>query len=781
MEVQKMKDLGISLGRIVSVAADNRIFFIPVTFLLGRTEMVAGILPFGFAFFAASANILPKRLFLVVAVLAGAATKGRPEQVYLNLGGILLFYFINKLFKSFGKENQPLAAFVSITIPVVALAVLNGFLMYDLIRSAFCILIVMVSYFIFRHTLSAFVLKKGRKVLTNEEIISTAITAGLVASGLVGQGESAAVIKDVICLVIIMYAGYRAGSGAGAAAGVVLGLAGSLSSDLVPITVGVFSFSGFISGVLKGKKKTVFVMGMLGANAILALYLNEIASPYEYLKEVAIASVIFFLVPKKQIAALESLFIGGDEFKESRYINNRVRNIAVTRLEKFSQAFDELAATFNEINDAFASPDQREISAMFDKVADRVCRDCSLCRHCWDRNFINTYQAMFKIVENLDKKGYVDADDIPEYFLERCERIGAFVEVVNFSYEMFKIDLVWKGRISESRSLIASQYKCLADAVYSLANEIKSKISYMEEVEDKIFGALVNKGVNVKEVKAVENNFGRYEIEILHAGCGGSKNCLGIIEKTVSEAAGRRMYSDNTTCGKIIDGCCLLKMHECDNFRVTVGIAGARRKGSEVSGDSFSFLNTDTGKYIVALSDGMGSGYQAANQSKATISLLENLIESGFTKDMAVNLINSVLVLKCGDETYSTIDISIIDLFSGDVEFVKTGAPPTYVKKADDVEIVKAASLPAGILGNIETELMHKTVEDGDIIIMTTDGIVDSFASENNGEKELAGFIRGITSANPQEFADIILKEAETRCGGQPEDDMTVVVAKIWC
>ena len=46
----------------------------------------------------------------------------------------------------------------------------------------------------------------------------------------------------------------------------------------------------------------------------------------------------------------------------------------------------------------------QDISSLFDRVADNVCKDCSLCLHCGDRNFYNTYQVMFKVVESLEKK-----------------------------------------------------------------------------------------------------------------------------------------------------------------------------------------------------------------------------------------------------------------------------------------------------------------------------------------------------------------------------------------
>jgi len=130
----------------------------------------------------------------------------------------------------------------------------------------------------------------------------------------------------------------------------------------------------------------------------------------------------------------------------------------VERLNNFARAFEELSKTFSEISQTKIVAGKQDISSLFDRVADKVCKDCSLCLHCWDRNFYNTYQVMFKIVENLEKKGWIDESDIPEYFMERCERIGEFVRQVNNVYELFKVDMVWKNRIGESRGLYRSNW-----------------------------------------------------------------------------------------------------------------------------------------------------------------------------------------------------------------------------------------------------------------------------------------------------------------------------------
>jgi len=158
---------------------------------------------------------------------------------------------------------------------------------------------------------------------------------------------------------------------------------------------------------------------------------------------------------------------------------------------------------------------------------------------------------------------------------------------------------------------------------------------------------------------------------------------------------------------------CNLKLVEAEVFSITTGMARSSKYENQVSGDSYSFMNTGSGKYILALSDGMGTGQAASSQSKVAISLLEQFMETGFDQDTAIKLINSILVLKSDDDSFATIDLSAIDLYDGKIEFVKIGAAPTFIKRQNKVEVVKTVSLPAGILSDIDTELVSKNADNG--------------------------------------------------------------------
>ena len=214
-------------------------------------------------------------------------------------------------------------------------------------------------------------------------------------------------------------------------------------------------------------------------------------------------------------------------------------------------------------------------------------------------------------------------------------------------------------------------------------------------------------------------------------------------------------------------------------YKLIIGSATAKKQKSNVSGDSSIETELQDGKYMIAISDGMGSGEKAKRSSKTVIEMLERLLTTGFEKDVSIGLINSTVNLNSNEETYATIDISIIDLENGNIEFIKNGACPTFIKSNKNVEIIKAVSFPAGMLDKIDLVVYDKDLKNNDIIVMCSDGILESNTEYKNKELWLKELLEDITTNDVQQIADIILQESKDNGFGITKDDMTVIVIKI--
>ncbi len=205
----------------------------------------------------------------------------------------------------------------------------------------------------------------------------------------------------------------------------------------------------------------------------------------------------------------------------------------------------------------------------------------------------------------------------------------------------------------------------------------------------------------------------------------------------------------------------------------------ARAMKDKISGDNFSIMKLEDGEVIIALSDGMGTGKEAADESETVLALMEQLLEAGFKTETAVRLINSNLVLKADKQTFSTIDMGTINLCTGMCEFVKLGAASTFIKRDNWVETISSTTLPIGMFKAVDYDSVTKKLYDGDKIIMVTDGVLDCLKEEDK-EAYMEKAIMDITSNNSQEIANRILDLALSQRNYVPVDDMTVIVAGVW-
>ena len=170
----------------------------------------------------------------------------------------------------------------------------------------------------------------------------------------------------------------------------------------------------------------------------------------------------------------------------------------------------------------------------------------------------------------------------------------------------------------------------------------------------------------------------------------------------------------------------------------------------------------------------MGSGQAAKNSSKRVINMLENLLTSGFEKDTSIELINTAMTASTEDDMYATIDAIILDMYSGNVEFIKNGACSTYIKTAEGVQTIKDASIPVGMSSKVKSVTYDKDLESGDIVVICSDGVQDS--GESNWIKNI---IEKMQTENVQKIADIIIGEAIDNNFGIAKDDMTIIVARV--
>ena len=246
------------------------------------------------------------------------------------------------------------------------------------------------------------------------------------------------------------------------------------------------------------------------------------------------------------------------------------------------------------------------------------------------------------------------------------------------------------------------------------------------------------------------------------------------ISQIVSKICKTKMYVESDESSQHA-GWQVLNIKTAPKYDVVFGTSAITKSSSTKSGDCYAIMRLEDGKILMALCDGMGSGEKAQKTSTTAMSLVENFYKAGFSSDIILGSVNKFLSLGSQD-VFSCLDMSIIDLKNGSVDFIKLGATNGFIKHKDTINVVECSALPLGIINNVNPTIKTTMISGGDMIILCTDGVSDSFGSD----EEMTDFVNNVSSLNPQEVADAIMDKALANNNNVALDDMTILVAKIF-
>lgn len=311
--------------------------------------------------------------------------------------------------------------------------------------------------------------------------------------------------------------------------------------------------------------------------------------------------------------------------------------------------------------------------------------------------------------------------------------------------------------------------------------EIYNFLRISKEEEFEIYGKLRNKRVEMKKIMGIENR--RHHREYLITAKCLTHETMGtrVLANVLEEVFGKRFVpskNSRKTVGREEQTYCFV---EEANFYLMCGAAKEAKGKEGISGDNYSVQNLGEDQTVISLSDGMGCGNAACEESETVIELLEKMLDAGFEDRVALRMINATVMNRSEEERPTTLDFGIIDLHTGLCDFVKLGAAATFVKRGRWVETIQSTSMPLGVLPEVDYETVRKKLYDGDMLVMVSDGVVDAFGVEKNMEK-LRDIIMNIHVDSPKEYARLIMENIKKMIPDskeRPRDDMTVLVTKI--
>ena len=209
-----------------------------------------------------------------------------------------------------------------------------------------------------------------------------------------------------------------------------------------------------------------------------------------------------------------------------------------------------------------------------------------------------------------------------------------------------------------------------------------------------------------------------------------------------------------------------------DRFGVDIAISQCAASGV-INGDCCGWQDLGDGRVVMVVSDGMGKGKKAAAESLMVTRTMISLLKSGVTVDLALKMINTIMLMKDNEDSYATLDMVTVDKQSGKAKFYKIGAAPTLIRRRSNVEEVKLSAVPLGIVNGLKVRYVETTLKKDDWIIMMSDGVSDG------GLQKIKETTADVRSTDPQTMSDLIMNRAADSYIGRERDDLTVMVARI--
>ena len=740
-------------------------------------------------------------LGIVLISLVGNGIKfgvGGALEYFLTTLVLVVSLFIFKPRYNENERNEKIRIgkniFLATIIIQIAKYAISGFTLYDILSGITVSIIAMVFYKIFVNSIVVLQDFREKKAFSIEELMGASL---LLAISVGAFGDFNIVgfnIRNILSIFIVMALGWKNGILVGTTSGVTIGVTLGVITGSEPIMIAAYAISGMLAGIFNKLGKIGVIIGFALGNVLLAYVSNGYTVELIYFKEILVASIGLLLLPKNFQIDLEE-FIGNSKFLPvtPNGALNKSKEVA-ENLTHVSDAIKEMATSYRgnieDASDVEIKEKNKEIfmtellnnlepykdNMLYDDIANPESEITQkIFEYLLDKQEIDR-KALLQIFADCNSYVVGFEDKEVSQYLE--DNISQMITLINISYKVSKNDFIWRKKIEQNQKNIGNQLTAMSKAIEKMAKGMKQEIqeeangkneNYQKETIE-ITELLKQKDIQVEEISIQKQDrffVTIYAKEILETAK------LELIEKLLTKSLNEKIVlNDETSVGT------KYTFLSDDRFEMAIGNSMATKSKSEVSGDSILNIRLKDGKYLVAISDGMGTGNQAKKSSTQALKMLENLLLSGFDKKTSLDLINSSLINQ-DNEVFATLDIAIVDLYNGNIEFIKSGACPTYIKNNKRVQIIKANSLPTGIIekGNIQT--FDYDINSGDILLMCTDGVLDANIEYKNKDLWLKYLLEDIETTNTGKIADLILNEAIDNNFGVIKDDMSIIVCKF--
>lgn len=520
----------------------------------------------------------------------------------------------------------------------------------------------------------------------------------------------------------------------------------------------------------RGKHRVFGCLALVISELVCTYYFNfYYTNLYITIIPCTISALVCLCIPKKIYTEIVEKYNASFAVRSTETLINRNRKALHKKLSNLSQIFSQMDKIYRGmIKDKTSENDLKTL--MLTETKGMMCSDCENKSKCLKLYGDETNKILANLINVGYEKGKITLLDIPSVLTSRCYKVNQMVYEINNLLQQYKNYASMVNSLDSSKVLISEQLYGISTVMKNLSLDVGKNVDFDKGMEKEIIDELLYNDILCSDAIVYHDS---QDISVM-VEIKNEDSLKAKIPQIVSKICNTKMIVETDGASEHA-GWKILNLKPAPKYNVVFGTCAMTKSSSSKSGDCYCVVRMEDGKILMALCDGMGSGEKAQKASETAISLVENFYKAGFENEIILSIVNKFLAL--GNENiFSCLDMSIIDLKTGGVDFIKLGATNGYIKHKDTISTISCNALPLGIVSNIVPTIKSTIVSAGDMIIICTDGVTDSFPSD----EEMSNFINNINSYSPQEVADKLMDKAIENNHGIALDDMTILVAKIY-
>lgn len=482
---------------------------------------------------------------------------------------------------------------------------------------------------------------------------------------------------------------------------------------------------------------------------------------WRVLAPAAAGCLVAALFPKKVLQPLKTEDI--DTFA-TRTALNRDRQELSEKLDGLSKVFFDMQDILRlDLADKKREYNKRMVT---ESVVKKCCGPCPYKKPC-NEEFGGSYIAENLVLHAMEN-GRVTLLDLPSAFSTGCKRVSALISSANETVMKIKRRQEINASIEEGRELLIDQMSGVGMLLERLSQDMKSRLSYDTHLENRLLSELSAANIAVSEVIVfgVNKKTNRVILTVREKDASNSE-----LSALVSHVMGRKMAvlkRDTNVNGRVS-----VHFHPAPKFELLYGEKAVCGDGG-FCGDNREAVRLDENRLMLILSDGMGMGERAYRTSMNAILMIESFYRAGFDHETVLATVGRLLSLR-ESEDFNALDISVIDIKKGTVDFIKQGGRESFLVSNGIVEVVECGSLPLGIVTESMPIIEQRKLQTGDVLMLASDGVIDSL-----GVDAIKEILLETKTVNPQVIADIIIDNAALHASEKGRiDDMSCLVARV--